>query len=146
MVRIEIPVIVNVLYRTAAEIFQMRKFNLNWHFKQGILMLKMLISWCSGYILRVKANVVITFVLEGINEKRRKKLLGTRRYEKTLKGWTRSYLTKYYFYIWACTIGGILGYAQFPGGNSSTDGVVIDSCFGMSGTGPYQLRKNWYTW
>jgi hypothetical protein len=24
-------------------------------------------------------------------------------------------------------VGGILGYAQFPGGNSSTDGVVIDS-------------------
>jgi hypothetical protein len=26
-------------------------------------------------------------------------------------------------------VGGILGYAQFPGGNSSTDGVVIDSVF-----------------
>jgi hypothetical protein len=30
--------------------------------------------------------------------------------------------------MWACTIGGgILGYAQFPGGASSTDGVVVDS-------------------
>jgi hypothetical protein len=27
--------------------------------------------------------------------------------------------------IWACTIGGgILGYAQFPGGSSATDGIV----------------------
>jgi hypothetical protein len=27
--------------------------------------------------------------------------------------------------MWACTIGGgILGYAQFPGGSSATDGVV----------------------
>jgi uncharacterized membrane protein (UPF0136 family) len=35
--------------------------------------------------------------------------------------------------IWACTIGGILGYAQFPGGSSATDGIVIDSnYFGLS--------------
>jgi hypothetical protein len=28
--------------------------------------------------------------------------------------------------IWACTIGGgILGYAQFPGGSSATDGIVL---------------------
>jgi hypothetical protein len=28
--------------------------------------------------------------------------------------------------LWVCTMGGgILGYAQFPGGNSATDGVVI---------------------
>jgi hypothetical protein len=47
--------------------------------------------------------------------------------------------------MWACTIGGgILGYAQFPGGASSTDGVVVDSkYFGLSGSGaPIQLRKN----
>ncbi len=31
-----------------------------------------------------------------------------------------------YLNIWVCNIGGgILGYAQFPGGPSSTDGVVI---------------------
>lgn len=37
--------------------------------------------------------------------------------------------------IWACTIGGgILGYAQFPGGKAATDGVVIDFlCFGTIG-------------
>jgi len=30
--------------------------------------------------------------------------------------------------LWVCTIGGgILGYAQFPGGSSATDGVVCDS-------------------
>jgi hypothetical protein len=41
----------------------------------------------------------------------------------------------------ACTIGGgILGYAQFPGGASSTDGVVIDSkYFGLSGSGAFFL-------
>ncbi|MBT8281551.1 MAG: zinc metalloprotease [Muriicola sp.] len=37
--------------------------------------------------------------------------------------------------IWVCNIGGgILGYAQFPGGNSSTDGVVISpQYFGTTG-------------
>jgi hypothetical protein len=47
--------------------------------------------------------------------------------------------------MWACTIGGgILGYAQFPGGASSTDGVVVDSkYFGLSGSGafPYNLGR-----
>ncbi|MDO1502033.1 zinc metalloprotease [Winogradskyella maritima] len=37
--------------------------------------------------------------------------------------------------MWICPIGGgILGYAQFPGGNSSTDGVVVDPAyFGNTG-------------
>ena len=37
--------------------------------------------------------------------------------------------------IWVCNIGGgILGYAQFPGGNASTDGVVIGpQYFGTTG-------------
>jgi len=43
--------------------------------------------------------------------------------------------------IWVCNIGGgILGYAQFPGGNSSTDGVVVGSeYFGSTGyvSAPY---------
>ena len=43
--------------------------------------------------------------------------------------------------IWVCNIGGgILGYAQFPGGNSSTDGVVISpQYFGNTGyvSAPY---------
>ncbi len=45
--------------------------------------------------------------------------------------------------IWVCTIGsGILGYAQFPGGNASTDGVVIDSrYFGTVGTATAPFNK-----
>ncbi|MEZ4775242.1 MAG: hypothetical protein R3D00_18805 [Bacteroidia bacterium] len=32
-----------------------------------------------------------------------------------------------YLNIWVCDLGsGLLGYAQFPGGNAATDGVVID--------------------
>ncbi|RXK59765.1 zinc metalloprotease [Lacibacter luteus] len=47
--------------------------------------------------------------------------------------------------MWVCTIGGgILGYAQFPGGSLATDGVVIDSkYFGRVGTAtaPYGLGR-----
>jgi hypothetical protein len=36
--------------------------------------------------------------------------------------------------MWSCNMsGGILGYAQFPGGSSATDGVVIDdNAFGVT--------------
>ena len=47
--------------------------------------------------------------------------------------------------LWICTIGGgILGYAQFPGGASSTDGVVCDSKYtGTTGTAaaPFNLGR-----
>ena len=41
-----------------------------------------------------------------------------------------------YLNIWVCQLGGgLLGYAQFPGGPASTDGVVIlHSAFGTTGT------------
>lgn len=47
--------------------------------------------------------------------------------------------------IWVCNMGGgILGYAQFPGGNSATDGVVLDdNATGSNGTAqpPYGLGR-----
>jgi hypothetical protein len=47
--------------------------------------------------------------------------------------------------IWVCVIGnGILGYAQFPGGSSSTDGIVIDPrYFGTTGLAiaPFNLGR-----
>ena len=50
-----------------------------------------------------------------------------------------------YLNIWVCNIGGgILGYAQFPGGNPSTDGVVNDfRYFGDIGTAtaPFNLGR-----
>ena len=50
-----------------------------------------------------------------------------------------------YLNMWVCDIsGGILGYAQFPGGSASTDGVVIDyQYFGTIGTAtsPFDLGR-----
>jgi len=50
-----------------------------------------------------------------------------------------------YLNIWTCTIdGGLLGYAQFPGGPAATDGVVINNtAFGSGGIAqaPYDLGR-----
>jgi hypothetical protein len=50
-----------------------------------------------------------------------------------------------YLNIWACNLGGgLLGYAQFPGGPTATDGVVIlDTAFGNTGTAtdPFDLGR-----
>lgn len=54
--------------------------------------------------------------------------------------------TTKYLNIWVCKLaGGLLGYAQFPGGPAETDGVVIlNKAFGTSGTAqpPYNLGRS----
>jgi len=50
-----------------------------------------------------------------------------------------------YLNVWVCSLdGGLLGYAQFPGGPAKTDGVVIlNSAFGSTGTAaePFDLGR-----
>ncbi len=53
--------------------------------------------------------------------------------------------TNKYLNLWVCTLGGgLLGYAQFPGGPAATDGVVIlNTAFGTTGTAaaPFNLGR-----
>ncbi len=48
-----------------------------------------------------------------------------------------------YLNLWVCTLrGGLLGYAQFPGGPKRTDGVVIrNTAFGTTGTAAAPFNK-----
>lgn len=49
-----------------------------------------------------------------------------------------------YLNIWVCDLNGLLGYAQFPGGSASTDGVVCDyAAFGSTGAAasPFDLGR-----
>jgi hypothetical protein len=48
-----------------------------------------------------------------------------------------------YLNLWVCNLGGgLLGYAQFPGGPTATDGVVIGyTCFGTTGTAAAPFNK-----
>lgn len=60
-------------------------------------------------------------------------------------GGVNAWPSKKYLNIWVCTLsGGLLGYAQFPGGPAKTDGVVIlNTAFGTRGTAraPFNLGR-----
>ena len=146
--RVEIPVVVNVLYNTAAENISLTQIQsqidvLNADFNATNSDFNSTPALFSG----VAANVGITFVLETVNRKATSKSSwGTRdAMKKTKQGGIDPTSPTTKLNMWACTIGGgILGYAQFPGGATTTDGVVIDSkYFGLSGSGayPYNLGR-----
>ncbi|MDD2820408.1 MAG: zinc metalloprotease [Flavobacterium sp.] len=146
--KVEIPVIVNVLYKTAAENISDAQIQtqinvLNQDFNATNPDFSSVPALFSG----VAANIGITFVLEKINRKATTKTSwGTRdAMKKTKQGGLDPTSPTTKLNLWACTIGGgILGYAQFPGGSTATDGVVIDSkYFGLSGTAsyPYNLGR-----
>ncbi|GAB3876954.1 hypothetical protein GCM10028824_35810 [Hymenobacter segetis] len=65
--------------------------------------------------------------------------------KSTSTGGLNAWNSSQYLNLWVGTIGGgILGYAQFPGGAASTDGVVISPVyFGRTGTvtSPYNLGR-----
>jgi len=55
--------------------------------------------------------------------------------KNSLQGGVNAWATTDYLNMWVCNIGGgVLGYAQFPGGDINTDGVVISpQFFGTTG-------------
>ena len=61
------------------------------------------------------------------------------------KGGADAWPSDRYLNIWVCNLGGgLLGYAQFPGGPAATDGVVIlNTAFGTIGTAaaPFNLGR-----
>jgi hypothetical protein len=129
--KIVIPVVVNVLYRTAAENISDAQIQsqidvLNKDFTATNPDFANVPAEWSG----IKANVDITFELVKINRKATTKTSwGTRDAMKnTKKGGLDPTTPSTTLNFWVCTIGGgILGYAQFPGGSLATDGVVCDS-------------------
>jgi hypothetical protein len=146
--KIEIPVVVNVLYKTTAENISLTQIQsqidvLNKDFNATNTDYNLVPALFSG----VKANVGISFVLDQVIRKATTKTSwGTAdAMKKTSKGGLAPTSPTTKLNLWCCTIGGgILGYAQFPGGASATDGVVIDSkYFGLSGTAnyPYNLGR-----
>ena len=148
--KIEIPVVVNVLYRTTAENISLAQIQsqidvLNKDFNAQNSDYNQVPTLFSG----VKANVGISFVLDQVIRKSTtKSSWGTRdACKKTKQGGIDPTSPTTKLNLWVATIGGgILGYAQFPGGSSATDGVVIDSkYFGVtsdSGSSyPYNLGR-----
>jgi len=146
--KIEIPVVVNVLYKTAAQNISDAQIQsqidvLNKDFNALNSDYNNVPALFSG----VKANIGITFVLDQVIRKSTTKTSwGTNdAMKKTAQGGIAPTSPTTKLNLWSCVIGGgILGYAQFPGGASATDGVVIDpKYFGLSGSAnaPYNLGR-----
>ena len=148
--KIEIPVVVNVLYRTTAENISLTQIQsqidvLNKDFNA----LNSDYSSVPNLFAGVKANVGITFVLDQVIRKATtKSSWGTRdAIKKTKQGGLDPTSPTTKLNLWIGTIGGgILGYAQFPGGSAATDGVVIDPLYigvtsNSSSSYPYNLGR-----
>ena len=62
--------------------------------------------------------------------------------KKTSRGGKDPWPASSYLNIWVCNLsGGVLGYAQFPGGSATTDGVVIGyKYFGTTGAATYPFN------
>jgi hypothetical protein len=145
---LEIPVVFNVLYRTTAENISQSQLQ-----SQIDVLNKDFNAQNSDYntannpYSSVRANVGIRFVLDQVIRKATTKTTwGTNNAMKsTSQGGLAAVSPTTKLNYWVCTIGGgILGYAQFPGGASSTDGVVIDSKYtGTNGTAtfPFNLGR-----
>ncbi|MEO5776627.1 MAG: zinc metalloprotease [Flavobacterium sp.] len=148
--KIEIPVVVNVLYKTTAGNISLAQIQsqidvLNKDFNAQNSDYNSVPALFSG----VKANVGITFVLDQVIRKATtKSSWGTRdAIKKSKQGGLDPTSPTTKLNLWVGTIGGgILGYAQFPGGSSATDGVVIDPLyFGVTSNSgsayPYNLGR-----
>ena len=136
---IEIPVVVNVLYRTAAQNIsntqiasQIAVLNADFAATNSDLNLTP-----SIFQPVLAGNTNIRFVLDAVVRKSTTTTSWSTNdaMKKAPKGIAPSSPTTK-LNIWCCNMGGgILGYAQFPGGSSTTDGVVIDdNAFGSTGT------------
>ena len=142
---LEIPVVVNVLYRTTSENISLAQIQsqidvLNKDFNAT----NSDINTANNPYSSVRANVGIRFVLDQVFRKSTTKTTwGTNDAMKSsTQGGIAATSPTTKLNMWICTIGGgILGYAQFPGGASATDGVVFDGKYtGTTGTATYPFN------
>ncbi len=147
----EIPVVVNVLYNKAAENISDAQIQsqidvLNADFAAS----NADISKIPSTFTNVKAGKInISFVLaQTIRKSTTKTEWGANNSMKsTLNDGINPTNPATNLNMWVCTIGGgILGYAQFPGGSSATDGIVIDSKYvgvtsNLGPSAPYHLGR-----
>jgi Pregnancy-associated plasma protein-A len=142
---VEIPVVFNVLYRTAAQNVSLAQLQsqidvLNEDFSATNADYNL----TSTYNSVKSGNIAVRFVLDAVNRRSTNTVSWSTNdaMKKSAKGIPPSSpSTK--LNIWVCNMGGgILGYAQFPGGSSATDGVVLDdNATGRTGTAAAPFNK-----
>jgi Pregnancy-associated plasma protein-A len=154
-----VPVVVHVVYRTVAEKISMAQIKsqievLNKDFNAT----NPDIAGTPSVWKNIVGNARITFALAKTSPKgsatggviyKKTSKTGFRQIDDGVKrkaaGGSDAWPSDRYLNIWVCTLGDdLLGYAQFPGGNPDTDGVVIlNSAFGTTGTAvsPFNLGR-----
>ena len=144
----EIPVVVNVLYRTAAENISAAQIQsqidvLNADFEGTNSDISLLLSTAFNDVK--SGNTNIKFVLDQVVKKSTTKTSWRTNddMKKSSKGGINPTSPTTKLNVWVCTLSNsILGYAQFPGGSSATDGVVIlNTAFGNTGTAKAPFNK-----
>jgi Pregnancy-associated plasma protein-A len=142
---IEIPVVFNVLYRTAAQNVSLAQLQsqidvLNEDFAGTNADHNL----TSTYNTVKAGSIGVRFVLDAVNRRSTTKTSWSTNdaMKKSAQGIAPSSPTTK-LNIWVCNMGGgILGYAQFPGGSSATDGVVLDdNATGRTGTAAAPFNK-----
>ena len=135
---ITIPVYVHVIYSNSQENISDAQINsqiavLNKDFSKTNSDINQVPSEFAG----VAADADIQYTLAGVTRKASSRAeWGTRDdMKKASMGGVNPITPETHLNIWVCNIGGgILGYAQFPGGSLSTDGVVVGpNYFGTTG-------------
>jgi Pregnancy-associated plasma protein-A len=146
---IEIPVVVNVVYKTAAQNISDAQI------ASQIAVLNADFGATNADIANVPSifqgvqagSVGITFVLDQIRRVATKKTsfsYTTDGVKKASGGGIAPLDPTTKLNMWSCNLsGGTLGYAQFPGGAAATDGVVMDdNAFGVTVAGaPYNKGR-----
>jgi hypothetical protein len=145
--RIQIPVVVNILYRTSEENISLSQIQSQINaLNQDFNGTNTEFNQVPGVFANVKANVGISFVLDRVIRKQTTRtewpVLNEEMKKTDLGGITPTSPTNK-LNIWVCTLaGGILGYAKAPGTALELDGVVIDSRYlGTNGRATAPFHK-----
>jgi hypothetical protein len=142
---VEIPVVFNVLYKTAAQNVSLAQLQSQIDvLNEDFAATNADYNLTSTYNSVKSGNINVRFVLDQVKRRSTtKSSWGTNdAMKKNAQGIApTSPATK--LNIWVCNMGGgILGYAQFPGGNAATDGVVLDdNATGRTGTAAAPFNK-----
>jgi hypothetical protein len=146
--KIEIPVVVNVLYRTASENISDAQIQsqidvLNEDFNKTNADAANIPSIFAGVATDVDIQFVLGQVIRKYSNKRSWRTNDDMK--KSTKGGINPTDPSQNLNMWVVNnMGDILGYAQFPGGSAATDGVVMaHNFFGRTGvvSAPYHLGR-----
>lgn len=147
---LEVPVVVNVLYNTAAQNISDAQI------QSQIDVLNADFGATNSDLNLTSTYNTVKFTSSSTKPKIRFVRSATIRKATTLTSWSTNDAMKRSssggidptsptttLNIWVCNLGGgILGYAQFPGGAAATDGVVCDdNAFGTTGTASAPFNK-----